>query len=245
MSSPHWLYQSYATACFLLTQCVPSTPAVAPNLNAKPANQLSTSGNACGPASTLNALRFGAEPYQAAAKAIPGETDRGKLRYIILHYGGTRSSHVPQRYRWSNRGINAADLTDITNELINTKAASQVQLRIPSEIYAFHNAYKQLASSLRNGFPPIVGLRRYVGVRTIDSHFITILQVPDHLDRDANEFPIRYLDPMGARTLNGVVRAQHGKQHTQLVAEVPDTPVGVQRAHGKSQLLMDALIVAP
>lgn len=231
--------------CFLLSQCAPSGPATAANPDAKAANQLAIAGNACGPAAALNSLRFGSTPYQAAAQAIPGENDRSQLRHIILKHGGTWSRHVPQRYRWSRRGINAADLTDVINELTRTSNARSVQLQIPNGTSAFEKSYTQLAQSLRSGFPPVVGLRRYEGVKTIDSHFITILQVPDHLDHNATEFPIRYVDPMGARSLQGIIRAQHGKQHTQLIAEMPNTPVGQSKTKSKSTLLMDALIVIP
>lgn len=237
-------YCSGILVCWLHTQCAPQGPTTAPNPTAKAVNQLTLSRNACGPAATVNALRFGAPAYQAAAKSIPGNNDRSHLRHIIAQQGSTWSNHVPQRYRWSNRGINAADLTDVTNELIKPYAASPVKLRIPSGTNAFHQSYKQLAQSLRRGFPPVVGMRRYDGARTIDSHFITILQVPDRLDKDSHEFPIRYLDPMGARTLQGVIRAQHGKMHTQLIAETPSTYT-TRGTSKSSAIIMDALIVAP
>lgn len=231
--------------CLLLTQCAPVGPATAPNPSAKPANQLAIAGNACGPAATLNALRFGAPAFQAAAAAVPGDTDRSQLRHIILKHGSKWSSHVPSRLRWSRRGINAADLTDVTNELTRSSNTLLVKLSIPSGTNAFHQSYDQLARSLRRGLPPIVGLRRYDGINAIDSHFITILQVPDELAPDADSFAIRYLDPMGARTLHGTIRVKHGKQHAQLIAETPFTPVGKGKAKGSSVLLMDALIVVP
>lgn len=243
MSRCHWSFLTVAS--LFLSQCAPTGPAQAPHLEAKPVNQLAIAGNACGPAAALNALRHGSAPYQAAARAVPGDTDQRQLRHVILKHGGTWSRHVPQRYRWSRRGINAADLTDVINELTADHAAPRVQLRIPSGNAAFCDGYHALARSLRRGFPPVVGLRRYDGVLAIDSHFITILQVPDALDAHATEFPIRYLDPMGGRVLHGTIRAQQGKQHTQLIAILPQTPVGLQRGKGSSQLVMDALIVAP
>lgn len=239
-----YLAVSFA-AMLLLTQCGPTVPATAPNLSAKPVNQLSIAGNACGPAAALNALRFGAPAFQAAAASIPGDSDRSQLRHIILKHGGTWSRHVPSRYRWSRRGINAADLTDVTNELTRTSNTLLVKLSIPSGDRAFTQSYEQLARSLRRGFPPIVGLRRYDGVKAIDSHFITILQVPDQLEPQSQSFPIRYLDPMGGRQLHGVIRLQQGKQHGQLIADTPQTPVGRNKAKPSSLLLMDALIVVP
>ena len=152
---------------------------------------------------------------------------------------------MPSRNRWSRRGINAADLTDVTNELTRSANAQLVKLSIPSGNNAFTYSYDQLARSLRRGFPPVVGLRRYEGVKAIDSHFITILQVPDQLDKNAHSFPIRYLDPMGARALRGTIRLKQGTQHAQLIADTPSTPVGLNKAKSSSLLLMDALIVAP
>lgn len=245
MSLSRWHWSILTAACLGFTQCAPTGPAQAPHPDAKPINQLAIAGNACGPAAALNALRFGSAPYQAAASAIPGDTDQRLLRHVILKHGGTWSRHVPQRYRWSRRGINAADLTDVINELTASHAAPRVKLRLPSGTNAFRESYHALASSLRRGFPPVAGLRRYQGVLAIDSHFITILQVPDSLDAQATEFPIRYLDPMGGRVLHGTIRANHQKQHTQLTAHLPHTPVGIQRGKGNSQLVMDAMIVAP
>jgi hypothetical protein len=245
MTLSRWHWSILTAACLGFTQCAPTGPAQAPNPAAQPVNQLAIAGNACGPAAALNALRHGSSPFQAAANAIPGDTDQRQLRHVILKHGGTWSRHVPQRYRWSRRGINAADLTDAINELTAAHAAPRVQLRIPSGIDSFSQSYHALARSLRRGFPPVVGLRRYDGVLAIDSHFITILQVPDALDAPATEFPIRYLDPMGGRVLHGTIRAQHGKQHTQLIALLPQTPVGLQRGKGSSYLVMDALIVVP
>ena len=231
--------------CLLLTQCAPTGPATAPNASAQSVNQLAIAGNACGPAAALNALRFGAPDYQTAAKAIPGDSDRSQLRYIILKHGGTWSRHVPKRYRWSRRGINAADLADVTNELIRASKAPAVKLSIPNGINAFEHSYDQLARSLRRGFPPIVGLRRYDGINAIDSHFITVLQVPDQLGKNAEAYAIRYIDPMGGRSHDGTIRVKQGKLHAQLIADTPRTPVGLSKAKGPSVLLMDALIVAP
>ncbi len=231
--------------CLLLTQCAPTGPATAPNPSAQAVNQLAIAGNACGPAAALNALRFGAPAYQTAAKAIPGDGDRSQLRHIILKHGGTWSRHVPQRYRWSRRGINAADLADLTNELIRTAKAPAVTLSIPNGTNAFEHSYNQLARSLRRGFPPIVGLRRYDGINAIDSHFITILQVPDQLEKNAEAYAIRYIDPMGGRTYDGTIRVKRGNSHAQLIADTPRTSVGLSKAKSPSVLLMDALIVAP
>lgn len=228
----------------MLPECAPQGPATAPNPQAKAANQLAIAGNACGPTALLNALRFGAPPYQTAAAAIPGNDDRAQLRHIIIQHGGRRSTLIPQRNRWSRRGINAADLTDIAHELTAPHGARRVKLILPQGHDAFHTTYRQLAQSLRRGFPPIISLRRYAGTQVIDSHFVTVLQVPDQLPADATSFSMDYLDPLGARKCQGKIHIPQNSP-TPLLADLPLTPVGRQRTMGPSQLLMDAIIVAP
>jgi hypothetical protein len=240
-----WSIGILAVACLGFTQCAPVGPAQAANPNAKPMNQLVIAGNACGPAAAVNALRYGSAPYQAAARAIPGETDLARLEHVIQTQGCTWSQHVPQRQRWSDRGINAADLTDVINELTAKRAAPRVTLRVPSGTKVLHESYDALARSLRRGFPPVVALRRYQGVSVMDSHFIMILQVPDSLDANASEFTIRYLDPMGASVRQSIIRAQSLKRHSQLIVSEPQTRTGIDPEAGSSQLIMDALIVSP
>lgn len=229
----------------LLSQCSPQGPTTAPHPQAHAANQLAIAGNACGPTALLNALRFGAPAYRSAAAAIPGHDDRSQLRHIIIRHGGQRSGHIPQRNRWSRRGINAADLTDIAQELVEPQGARPVKLILPQGHDNVTRTHRQIARSLRRGFPPVISLRRYAGTQVIDSHFVTVLQVPDQLDADATSFTIDYLDPLGAKRCQGTITGPQGKSSALLVADFPRTPVGRHRAPGPSQLLMDAIIVTP
>lgn len=208
---------------------------------ADPANQLSISGNACGPTALLNALRFGSADYQQAAAAIPGSTDRSKLHHVITRYGNRWSQHIPQRRRWSRRGINAADLTDVACELAGP--APSVRMIIPQDPRVIEHSYQAVARSLRRGFPPIAGIRRYDGAKTIESHFITIIQVPDTLAPGAQEFSIHYIDPMGGKQCQGMIRARQRETFTELTAELPQTPIGAARASASSYLKMDSIIV--
>jgi hypothetical protein len=89
----------------------------AANKDAAPVNQLVIAGNACGPAALLSAFRFGDVNWQRAANAIPGETDRQRLRTIILREGMRPSKNLGGRPRWSKSGVNVADLCDMANEL--------------------------------------------------------------------------------------------------------------------------------
>jgi hypothetical protein len=229
----------------VLSQCAPSSPVYAPQREAAVADQLSLAGNACGPTAVLNALRHGSVAHQAAARAIPGDTDAKQLRDIVLHQGAKGSRHIPQRRRWSRRGINAADLADVTNELLKGHQAPSVRLWIPQSSDHAGRIYSRIARSLRAGFPPVVGLRRYAGYQVIDSHFITVLGISPHPDGDKTSFAFDYIDPMGGRKLRGIVRCENRSKGWRCVAELPQTPVGLKRAQGPSQLYVDSLILVP
>lgn len=225
----------------LASQCAPSGPARAPQMAAHPANQLSIAGNACGPTALLNALRFGNPADQQVAAAIPGDTDRSKLRHMIIRYGTKASSHIPLRKRWSRRGINAADLTDVTNEI--APLSPRVRMIIPRDPEGVFQTHEAIARSLRRGFPPIVGIRRYEGAKTIDSHFITIIELPEAITADAQEFRFSYIDPLGGKKCQGTIHTRHHQQFTDLIAVMPQTSVGASRASRDSYLKMDSLIV--
>jgi hypothetical protein len=85
---------------------------------------------------------------------------------------------------------------------------------------------RQSAASLRRGFPPIVGLRSYVSTKLINSHFVNILQVPDSLDKHAQEFTFLFIDPMGGKKSQGIIRLMKNQQKLLLVADLPDSPLG-------------------
>jgi hypothetical protein len=232
-------------ASLVLFQCAPQGPATAPNHGAIAADQLDIGGNACGPTALLNAWRFGSTACQNIAGTLPGTDDRAQLRHLIVHHGGKRSTHMPHRNRWSRRGINSADLTDLANQLMDRHDVRSVTLIVPQGKNSLRTTHHQLARSLRRGFPPVVSLRRYEGTKVIDSHFVTVLRVPDHLDKNASFFTMEYLDPIGGKKCHGRVTAREIISHTQLLADTPSTPVGRSLAKTDSCLLMDSLIVMP
>lgn len=238
-----WIFLLFSALA--LSQCAPTSPAYAPQMEAAVADQLSLAGNVCGPTAVLNALRHGSASHQAAARAIPGDTDAKQLRDIVLHQGAKGSRHIPQRRRWSRRGINAADLADVTNELLAGHQAPLVRLWIPQSSDHAGRFYRRIARSLRAGFPPVIGLRRYAGYQVIDSHFITVLGIAPNPEGDETSFMLDYLDPMGGRRLRGVVRCEKRSKGWRCVAELPQTPVGLKRAQGPSQLYVDSLILVP
>ena len=240
-SRRHSTFFAAVACCFFAAQCVSHRPTTAPNLTAKPVNQAIVAGNACGPTALYNSLRFGAHHYQAVASALPGNDDRAKLRHLITHHGSKSSQHLRGRQRWSSRGINAVDLADIANEL-NPPLSPRVRMTVPKGPDAWRQSHQSLARSLQRGFPPIAVLRRYEGASVIESHFITIIAVPPALTPGIDFFDITYVDPSGGRILNGKIFSRQGRSHTQLIADTPGTPVGKQKAHEPSVLLMDSLI---
>lgn len=213
-------------------------------MQARPANQLSLASNACGPTALLNALRFGSAPYQKAAASINGSSDREQIRRIILTHGRTASSHIPGQARWTRRGVNAADLTDIARDCCPASSHTPT-LFIPnsspqSNLTGIH---QKIAQSLRRGFPPIASLRRYDGIRTIDSHFITIIEISAAPDEHADRVPITYIDPLGGKKRSGTLFLASTPQGQRLEANLPDTPVGRTRSSNESYLKLDALIL--
>jgi hypothetical protein len=192
----------------------------APNLAAKPANQLLVSGNACGPAALLNAFRFGSEDWQRATNAITGETDKQRIYTIIREYGMRPSKTITGRPRWSKKGVNLADLCDIGNEIKQPHflptLGHEVLFLAPRETQEklLLRIQKRLDASLARGFPPIVSLRRYAlrhhkGMAAewvvLDAHFVTVIAVPGKLDAGARSFSVSYIDPWGGKVAQGVI----------------------------------------
>ena len=235
----------------LFSHCTPPTAASAPNPAARPANQLCIAGNACGPTAIVNSFRFGDDSWQHVATNIEGNNDAAILRHIILKHGGTWSASIPSRYRWSRRGVNAADLTDIANEIAQPFSQPHLQLHIPRQLSSpsdlLTGSFGKLSRSLQRGFPPTVGLRRYDHGMPIDSHFITIIAVADLLGKPTPQFSIRYVDPLGGKICYGKIRVDEGanKQHLGLIADLPQTPVGKSKSQNDSYLTLDSMIVMP
>src|SRR6476620_4886102 len=90
----------------------------AANSGATPFNQLSISGNACGPTAFLNAVRFGDPSWQRGLEMIVGDSDRTKLSYTIRVYGLRPSTQLAGRTRWSRAGINVEDLIAMGNDVL-------------------------------------------------------------------------------------------------------------------------------
>lgn len=187
----------------------------APHPGAVPVNQLAIAGNACGPAALLSAFRFGSDGWRKAADAVEGEDDRQRLRKIITDVGMRPSKSLGGRPRWSKSGVNIADLCDMANEMVKGPFLPDLEYEImvlkPEESHAdlLERVHGRLEKSLAKGMPPVVGIRRFVkrkgGWVVVEAHFVTVISIPRKLEKDADSFPVIYLDPWGGRRCEGRV----------------------------------------
>lgn len=187
----------------------------APNPTATPASQLAVSGNACGPTALLNAFHFGSPAWQRASNALDGDTDKQRILTIIRQYGMRPSKHITGHPRWSKKGVNLADLCDITNEMTRGHflplVSQEVMFRTPRETSEalLKRVHTRLNTSLEKGFPPLISLRRYVKRKqswlAVDAHFVTVTTIPRKLENNATSFPVTYIDPWGGKVCQGNV----------------------------------------
>jgi len=184
--------------------------------DARAANQLVVSGNACGPAAMLNSLRFADVRWRKALASIDGESDRAQLLTLIRRHGLRPSPHLGGRPRWNRRGMNVVDLTDVANEITAPCGLPAIRHEIlftksiESTEGQLARAHRHLEKSLANGLPPVLSIRRFA-IRgdewiVIDAHFVTVIEVPRRLPRKAQSFAVRYIDPWGAHHRQGEIR---------------------------------------
>lgn len=208
---------------------------VASDPSAVPANQLSVSGNACGPTALLNAFRFGNKDWQRALDGVSGNNDRERILRIIREIGMRPSKHLPGRARWSRGGVSLADLKDMANEMVLGKYLPPLNDEVffpkPGESpeKLLRRTHSRLETSLRKGLPPILSIRRYVlrgktpQWTLLDAHFVTVTAVPRRLERQARSFELSYIDPWGGRRSQGRIA-------------IPDAPL-LAAADGKGGCL--------
>lgn len=222
-----------------LSSCTTNKPAQAPNLHARFVDQRLIATNACGPTALLNSLRSGDAPCQSAAAAIPGASDTQKLRHLILHHGAKKSRHLPSRIRWSKRGINPVDLRDVAEE-IHPKAQLSFYLASGSSSQLLKNAHHALAQSLRNGFPPIVCIRRYHGTIPAESHFLSLIAI-SAIDENDSSVEVTCIDPAGGKKIFGTIAVNNANPQA-LRASLPDSPF-IKATPPTAIIVMDAMIL--
>lgn len=212
----------------------------APNMAARPVNQLVISGNACGPAALLSSFRLADEKWQRIEQGLPGKNDRNRLSFLIRKFGMLPSNYLG-RPRWNERsGVNLLDLTDIGNELTGSQRLPElswkVMLRRDNESGSklLKRCHAELSRSMKRGLPPIIGLQR-LSVRpvagtpawtTLHGHFIVVTGMPRKLDRGATWMPFQYADPWGGKKRLGLVKFDDSRGFPALVLEMPHSNFG-------------------
>jgi hypothetical protein len=214
----------------------------------------------------LNAFRFGNAHWQRASDAIPGTSDRERMRHIIRSAGARPSNHTPGRLRWSRRGVSLADLRDIANELTRGLYLPPLQEEVfflaaretPEQL--LRRVHRRLDVSLAKGLPPVLSLRRYAlraqpgqapQWTVIDAHFVTVTAVPRRLDRHADGFAMRYIDPWGGKLCEGrivisnqPVLPRPDGHSCCLLAEFPQSSVGKKLVRaGETSVLVPAAAI--
>lgn len=224
----------------LLTATLHGAPAnEASSSGAPPFNQLSVSGNACGPAALLNSFRYGDKSWQRALDATGGPTDKQRLTYTLRTYGQRPSGQLAGRTRWSKAGINVMDLTAIANDLGAGRFLPKLKAEIiqmqpgESPVRFLGRTHSLFSSSFRKGLPPVIAVRRMALRKTgegrpawitLESHFITLTRIPEKLGRGETAMAISYIDPWGGRRCSGTVRVANSPFG--LEVDLPATPVG-------------------
>lgn len=252
-----WLFAGLLGAC----ACPAAEMRTAPNAAAAPVNQLSISGNACGPAALLASFRCGNEAWQRAAASLAGETDRDQLRLWIRLHGLRPSTTLKGRQRWSSKGINVEDLVAAANEMnrplfLPPLAHDDLFLRPGEKPGALlRRTRDRLDKSLVKGIPPILSLRRFVlrkGIWTpVQGHFVTVTGVTRKLARGDSSFAFQYLDPWGGKRCEGTlalpprsVLAAAGQDSPCLEATVPSALIGKSEVRrGETTAVVPAAVI--
>lgn len=212
------LFLQLVSCLFLIVACkAQQLDLTVPSPNFPFIDQSKGAGDACGPVSLLNSFGSGSKKWQAIYQQVPGTVDRARIASVVKTWGLQPSKKFPQRTRWQNqRGISFEDLTEISSEM------SSLSWRAPrthgellflnqdgKDERILKSTHKRFAKSFKKGFPPILSVRRFVFRQgywqSVHGHFVTLTAMPSQLPRGSKSFPIRYLDPTGAKELTAVI----------------------------------------
>lgn len=177
-------------------------------------DQLVVSGNACGPAAVMNSMRYGRGKWHDMEGLLAGKDDREKIKGIIEKYGMRRSKHLPDRARWTKRGVGVVDLLDMINEMSAERMGPRFGVEMmyladrESPEAMLKRARVKVQASLKRGVPPVVSLNRYVrrvsssGLETWvmeSAHFISLVACEER----EQGLLVHYLDPWKGRDAYG------------------------------------------
>ncbi|MDB4508448.1 hypothetical protein N9051_02565 [Akkermansiaceae bacterium] len=234
-----------------------------PNPTPEPINQLRMSGNACGPASLLDAFQCGSEKWQFSAAQITGRTQKQRMMKIILDYGRKPSAQFPKQQRWQPRaGISGVDLGNMANEMRKKYWMGTVKQQLffkatkKSDLSHLHHSHKTLSKSLNKGLPPIMSVRRmaFRAPRssnqkcwlTVKRHFLVLTGLPKKLAKNATSFPVTYRDPWGGHEYRGTIRIPTATEApiSTSILDLPRSKIGkelIKRGETESLSLSSAI----
>lgn len=235
----------------------------AANPTPAPINQLRISGNACGPASLLDAFQCGSDKWQFSAAQITGKTQKERMMRIILDYGRKPSAQFPKQQRWQPRaGISGIDLANMANEMRKKSWMGTVKQKLffktvkKDDLSHLQHTHKALSRSLSKGLPPILSVRRmaYSTPRssnqkswlTVKRHFLVLTGLPIKLTKKTTSFPITYRDPWGGHEYHGIMRTPTAAETliSTSILDLPKSKIGkelTKRGEAQSLSLSSAI----
>ncbi len=194
-------------------------PVIAPNTKAKAINQISIQKYGCGPASLINAYRFGSPKWNTATTKIVGNTDKEQFDFLVKYYGKIFSRYARASMRWDSRsGINGLDLTDLANDFQTRRKLSLPKLKHTTHFIKpktdhstlLKNTHKHLVKSLKKGFPPLISVKRFAQQgtrwRQVHGHFVVLYEIQGSIPKKATSFEIKYIDPWGGKIKTGTIK---------------------------------------
>lgn len=194
-------------------------PVIAPNTEAKALNQINIQKNGCGPASLINAYRYGSPKWNTATQKIVGETDKEQFDFLVKYYGKIFSSYAHASMRYDARsGINGLDLADLANDFQTRRKLSLPKLKHTTHFIKsdeshsalLNKTHKHLVKSLQKGFPPLISIKRFAQRgsrwRQVHGHFVVLYEIPGTLPPNATSFEIKYIDPWGGKIKTGAIK---------------------------------------
>ena len=196
----------------------------------------------CGPATILNALKFGGSEYRKAYQQVSGATDREKLHRVIDRYFRKPSAVFPNVKRLQNRAGTAnedfvAAWKDVCQEFdLPTVEAFEVQREeLEPSVDFIKRMHSRFHASLRRGVPPLVSLRSQVAKRRDEDgqwywrpmahHFVVVTAIEETIRDGQHGFEFEYIDPAGGKLGTGFFSAERRQPYAGLTGNSLDGKV--------------------
>lgn len=205
-----------AVVCLFLSCAVAEEPAISVQVvPSQIVNQRLHSANACGPASLMNALKFGDSELNQVYKKLSGSNDSNKLHFLIERHFRSRPSVVGKGLkRWGFQGVYVKDMAQSSNELLGELESSYLDReKGETDREQTLRIHEWMHDSIERGFPPILSLRSFI-VRTrpendmeprwemVFHHFVVVCSISALNGEQATGFEAKVVDSNGAKISN-------------------------------------------